>query len=344
MRLLVTGGAGFIGSNFIRLVLGERLAGRVVALDLLTYAGNLANLAGVDGEPGFLLARGDIADADAVDRVIETTGPFDAVVNVAAETHVDRSIDDAAAFVRTNVVGTQVLLDAARRHGIPRFLQVSTDEVYGALGPVDPPFTETTPLSPNSPYAASKAGADLLCRAAAGTHGQHVVVTRCSNNYGPYQFPEKLIPLFITNALEGEPLPVYGDGRQVRDWIHVEDHCRGLHAALTRGRPGEVYNLGGDGERTNLEITCRILALVGRGEDLIRHVGDRRNHDRRYAIDFGKARRDLGFTPRHTLETGLPATVEWYRAHEEWWRKVRSGEYRRDLDRLYGDKWLAAGS
>ncbi|HEY8368354.1 MAG TPA: dTDP-glucose 4,6-dehydratase [Thermodesulfobacteriota bacterium] len=344
MRLLVTGGAGFIGSNFVRLALGEGWAREIVVFDLLTYAGNLENLAEVERAPGFRFVRGDIADAAAVDRVMATAGPFDAVVNFAAETHVDRSIEDASAFVRTNVIGTQVLLDAARRHGVGRFLQVSTDEVYGTLAPGDSPFTEATPLAPNSPYAASKAGADLLCRAAAGTHGQHVVVTRCSNNYGPYQFPEKLIPLFVTNAIEGLPLPVYGDGLQIRDWIHVEDHCRGLYAALTRGRPGEVYNFGGDGERTNLDITRMILRLVGRDERLITHVRDRKNHDRRYAINSAKARRDLGWAPRYTLATGLPATVEWYRTHDAWWRKVKSGAYRRDHERLYRDKWLDAGS
>ncbi len=344
MRLLVTGGAGFIGSNFVRLALDEGWARQVVVLDLLTYAGNLENLADVQGAPGFRFVRADVADAAAVDRAVEETGPFDAVVNFAAETHVDRSIDEASAFVRTNVMGTQVLLDVARRRGIARFLQVSTDEVYGTLGPGDPPFSEATPIAPNSPYAASKAAADLLCRAASGTHGQHVVVTRCSNNYGPNQFPEKLIPLFVTNALDDRPLPVYGDGLQVRDWIHVEDHCRGVQAALARGRAGEVYNLGGDGERTNLDITRMVLRLVGAGEHLIAHVGDRRNHDRRYAIDYTKARRDLGWAPRHTLATGLPATVDWYRTHDAWWRKVKSGVYREDHERLYRDKWLDAGS
>jgi dTDP-glucose 4,6-dehydratase len=344
MRLLVTGGAGFIGSNFVRLALAEGWTSRIVVLDLLTYAGNPDNLAGLEADPRFRFVRGDVADPRAVRAVLAEQGPFDALLNFAAESHVDRSIEDASAFVRTNVVGTQVLLDAARREGVGRFLQVSTDEVYGSLAPGEPAFTERTPLAPNSPYAASKAAADLLCRAAAGTYGLPVVVTRCSNNYGPYQFPEKLVPLFVTNALEERPLPVYGDGLQVRDWIHVDDHCRGLWAALTRGRAGEVYNFGGDGERTNLDVTRAILHLLGRPESLIVHVGDRRNHDRRYAIDWSKARAELGWAPRHTLDTGLPATVEWYRAHGAWWRRVKSGEYAADYERLYRDKWLAAGS
>jgi dTDP-glucose 4,6-dehydratase len=344
VRLLVTGGAGFIGANLVRLALAEGWAARLVVYDLLTYAGNLENLAGLEGDPRLVFVRGDISDARAVRQVLAETGPFDAVVNLAAESHVDRSIEDATAFVRTNVLGTQVLLDAVRAAAVPRVLHVSTDEVYGTLEPDDPPFTERTPLRPNSPYAASKAAADLLCRAAAGTYGLPVVITRCSNNYGPYQFPEKLIPLFVTNALEERPLPVYGDGLQVRDWIHVEDHCRGLLAALTRGRPGEVYNLGGGGERTNLSLTRDILALLGRSERLITHVGDRRNHDRRYAVDCSKAKADLGWAPRHTLATGLPATVDWYRTHETWWRRVKSGAYAADYERLYRDKWRAAGS
>lgn len=342
MRLLVTGGAGFIGANFVRLALAEGWAERLVVFDLLTYAGNLDNLAGLEGDPRYRFVRGDIAEGPAVEQLFVEEGPFDAVVNLAAESHVDRSIEDATSFIRTNVAGTQVLLDAARRHRIRRFLQVSTDEVYGSLG-AEGRFTEASPLAPSSPYAASKAAADLLCQAYGGTYGLPVVITRCSNNYGPYQFPEKLIPLFVTNALEGEPLPVYGDGLQVRDWIHVEDHCRGLWAALTRGRPGEVYNFGGDGERTNLELTRLILRLLGRPESLIRHVGDRRNHDRRYAIDWSRAKAELGWAPRHRLETGLPATIDWYRANERWWRKVKSGSYRRDYERLYRDKWLGVG-
>jgi dTDP-glucose 4,6-dehydratase len=344
MRLLVTGAAGFIGSNFVRLALAEGWAERVVVLDLLTYAGNLDNLEGLEADRRYRFVRGDIADAAGVERLFTDagTGPLDAVVNFAAESHVDRSIEDASAFIRTNVAGTQVLLDGARRHSVGRFLQVSTDEVYGSLG-ANGHFTEATPLAPNSPYAASKAAADLLCRAACGTYGLPVVITRCSNNYGPYQFPEKLIPLFVTNALEGQPLPVYGDGRQIRDWIHVEDHCRGLFAALTRGRPGEVYNFGGAGERTNLDITRLILKHLARPESLITHVGDRLNHDRRYAIEWSKAKAELGWAPRCSLETGLPATIEWYRANEAWWRRVKDGTYRQDYERLYRDKWLAAG-
>ncbi len=343
MRLLVTGGAGFIGANFVRLALAERWAERVVVFDLLTYAGNLDNLAGLEADRRYRFVQGDIADPAAVDRLLAEAGPFDAVINLAAESHVDRSIEDASRFIRTNVAGTQILLDAARRHGIGRFLQVSTDEVYGSLG-AEGRFTETSPLAPNSPYAASKAAADLVCRAYCGTYGLPVIITRCSNNYGPYQFPEKLIPLFVTNALAGEPLPVYGDGLQVRDWIHVEDHCRGLWAALTRGRPGEVYNFGGDGERTNLELTRMILEHLGRPMSLITHVRDRQNHDRRYAIDWSKARAELDWKPRHSLATGLPATIDWYRTNERWWRNVKNGSYRRDYERLYRDKWLHAGS
>jgi dTDP-glucose 4,6-dehydratase len=341
VRLLVTGGAGFVGSNFVRLALSEGWVAEVTVLDLLTYAGNLANLAEVAGDRRYRFVRGDVAAVGAVRRLVQA-GPFDAVVNFAAESHVDRSIEDASAFVRTNVLGTQTLLDEARRAGVPRFVQASTDEVYGGLGPDEPPRTERAPLAPTNPYAASKAAADLLCRAAALTFGQHVVVTRCSNTYGPFQFPEKLIPLFVTNAIEDEPLPVYGDGLQARDWVHVEDHCRGVRAALERGRPGEVYNFGAEGARTNLEITRMILARLGKPASLVRHVGDRRNHDRRYAVDWSKSRDELGWTPRHSLEAGLAATADWYLAHEAWWRAVKCGAYREDYERLYRDKWPVA--
>jgi len=324
-RLLVTGGLGFIGSNFIRTVLAERAGWSVVNLDACTYAGNPANLADLEGRAGYRFVRGDIADTAAVARALEGC---DAVVNFAAETHVDRSILSAAPFVRTNVVGTLTLLDAVRARAGCRMLQVSTDEVYGALGPADPPFTESTPLDPTSPYAASKAAADHLALAYARTYGTDVVVTRCSNNYGPYQFPEKLIPLMITNAVEGAPLPVYGDGQQVRDWIHVEDHCAGLLAALERGVAGEVYNFGGRSERPNLEIVRRIIALVGADAALLTHVADRPAHDRRYAVDPAKAERVLGWRARHDLASGLERTVAWYRTHEAWWRAVKSGAYR----------------
>jgi dTDP-glucose 4,6-dehydratase len=253
---------------------------------------------------------------------------FDAVVNFAAESHVDRSIHDATPFLRTNVVGTQCLLDAARAASVSRYVQVSTDEVYGTLGPNDPPFTEMTPLAPNSPYAASKAGADLLVRAAHHTHGMDTVITRCSNNYGPYQFPEKLIPLFITNALADIPLPVYGDGRQVRDWIFVTDHCRGIDAALRRGRPGVVYNFGGRSERYNIDVTHTVLKLTGKPQSLIRHVTDRPGHDRRYAVDCSRAETELGWRPTVVFEEGLAETVDWYRTHTDWVARVRSGAYR----------------
>ncbi|HEX8202764.1 MAG TPA: dTDP-glucose 4,6-dehydratase, partial [Isosphaeraceae bacterium] len=309
-RILVTGGCGFIGANFVRFQLETYPDVAITNLDALTYAGNPDNLAGLEAEPRYRFVRGDVADRPLVVDLLAQG--FDAVVHFAAESHVDRSIGDATPFLRTNIVGTQCLLDAARAAGTKRYVQVSTDEVYGTLGPADPPFTEHTPLAPNSPYAASKAGADLLVRAAHHTHGLDAVITRCSNNYGPYQFPEKLIPLFITNALADRPLPVYGDGRQVRDWIHVSDHCRGVDAALRRGRPGAVYNFGGRCERFNLDVTRAVLALTARPETLIRYVADRPGHDRRYAIDCSKAERELGWAPKVPFEQGLRDTIRWY--------------------------------
>src|SRR4051794_12770365 len=325
-RLLVTGGCGFIGANFIRLQLESYPGLEVTNLDALTYAGNPDNLADLDGESRYRFIHGDVADRSLVMELLAEG--FDAVVHFAAESHVDRSIDDAAPFLRTNVVGTQCLLDAARAAGTPRFVQVSTDEVYGTLKPDDPPFSESTPLAPNSPYAASKAAADLLVRAAHHTHGLDTVVTRCSNNYGPYQFPEKLIPLFVTNALADIPMPVYGDGKQVRDWIHVLDHCRGVDAALRHGRAGEVYNFGGRSERYNIDVTRAVLELTGKPETLVRHVTDRPGHDRRYAVDCSKAERELGWRALTSFEAGLAATVEWYRSHSLWVERVRSGAYR----------------
>jgi dTDP-glucose 4,6-dehydratase len=298
----------------------------VTNLDALTYAGNPDNLAGLEAEPRYRFVLGNVADRALVMGLL--SGGFDAVVHFAAESHVDRSIDDASPFLMTNVVGTQCLLDATRAAGVPRFVQISTDEVYGTLGPDDPPFTETTPLAPNSPYAASKAAADLLVRAAHHTHGLATVITRCSNNYGPYQFPEKLIPLFITNALADKPLPVYGDGRQVRDWIHVIDHCRGIDAALRHGRPGAIYNLGARCERFNMDVTRNVLELTGKPETLIRHVTDRPGHDRRYAVDSSRAEAELGWRASIPFETGLADTVAWYRGHPEWVERVRSGAYR----------------
>lgn len=326
-RLLVTGGCGFIGANFVRYELEKYAGMEITNLDALTYAGNLDNLAGVDQNPRYRFVEGDIADRPFVLKLV-AEGRFDAIVHFAAESHVDRSINDATPFLRTNVVGTQCLLDAARAAKVPRFVQVSTDEVYGTLQPDDPPFSETTALAPNSPYAASKAGADLLVRAAYHTFGLDTVITRCSNNYGPYQFPEKLIPLFITNAMAGRSVPVYGDGRQVRDWIYVVDHCRGVDAALRRGRAGEVYNFGGKSERYNLDVTRAILKLCGQSESLIQYVTDRPGHDRRYAINCAKAESELQWQPTIAFEDGLAATVAWYRDHADWIERVRSGAYR----------------
>ncbi len=338
MSLLITGGCGFIGSNFIRLVLAERPDTRVVNLDKLTYAGNPANLADLppDRAARYSFVKGDIADAPFVGELFATRS-FDAVVHFAAESHVDRSIADASPFVVTNVMGTQVLLDAARRAGVPRFVHVSTDEVYGSLG-AEGAFREDTPLAPNSPYSASKAASDLLVRAAHVTFGQDTVVTRCSNNYGPYQFPEKLIPLMISRARKGEALPVYGTGANIRDWIHVEDHCRGVLLALEKGRPGGVYNFGGASERTNLDVVRAVLRLVNRPESLIRFVKDRPGHDARYAMDFSLAARELGFAPVRSFEQGLADTVAWYESHGEWVEQVESGVYR-DFEKLwYGER------
>jgi dTDP-glucose 4,6-dehydratase len=326
-RILVTGCCGFIGANFVRLELESDPKVEITNLDALTYAGNPDNLADLEHHPRYHFVHGDIADRELVTRLVRDGG-FDAIINFAAESHVDRSIDDATPFLRTNVVGTQCLLDAARAAKVRRYVQVSTDEVYGTLQPDDPPFREDTPLAPNSPYAASKAGADLLVRAAHHTFGMDTVITRCSNNYGPYQFPEKLIPLFITNLLADIPVPVYGDGRQVRDWIHVTDHCRGIGAALRRGRPGETYNFGGRSERFNIDVTHTLLKLCGKTEDLIRHVTDRLGHDRRYAVDCSKAEAELGWRPTITFEQGLAETVAWYCSHAPWIERVRSGTYR----------------
>lgn len=333
MRILVAGGAGFIGSNFIRYILGAHDDDSVVNVDKLTYAGNLANLADVAGDPRYRFHRADICDAAGIARIFAEEKPG-AVVNFAAETHVDRSIDDPALFLRTNILGTQVLLDAARKAKVPRYLQISTDEVYGSLGATGK-FSEGSPLSPNSPYAASKTSADLLVRAYGKTFGLPVLVTRCSNNYGPYQFPEKLIPFFVTLLGEGKPVPVYGDGMNVRDWIHVEDHSRAVDAVLRRGRPGEIYNVGGGNERTNIEITKMLIAAMGKDERAMKFVPDRPGHDRRYAIDDSKIRAELGVVPRVPFEEGLRATVRWYIDNEPWWRAVRSGEYQSFYDRWY---------
>ena len=338
-RVLVTGGAGFIGSNLIRMLLAERHSVEVVNLDALTYAGNLANLSDVERDPRYRFVHADVCDPAAVRDAL---AGVDAVMHLAAESHVDRSIMGGAPFVRTNVLGTQTLLAAALEGGVRRVLHCTTDEVYGELPWMDPAdpgprerFTEDTPLQPRSPYSASKAGSDHLALAYHRTHELDVVLTRCSNNYGPYQFPEKLIPLCVTNALEGRSLPVYGDGLNVRDWIHVDDHCRGMIAALERGRAGRVYNLGGDAERTNLQVVRGILKLLDRGEALIEFVRDRAGHDRRYAVDSSRARAELGWAPTVSFEEGLAGTVAWYRSNPEWWEAIKSGAYRQYYEAQY---------
>ncbi len=336
MNVLVTGGSGFIGSNLVRLLLAERPSWRVVNLDKLTYAGNAENLADLDGHPRYRFVRGDICDGSLVAELVHGER-VEAVMHLAAESHVDRSILAPAVFIDTNVRGTQVLLEAARELGVKRFLHVSTDEVYGSLGPTGT-FTEETPLAPSSPYSASKAASDLLALAYSRTFGLHAVVTRCSNNYGPYQFPEKLIPLMIANALRDLPLPVYGDGMNVRDWIHVEDHCLGLLAALEHGRSGEAYNFGAASERHNIQIVKGVLDHLAKPHSLIQYVKDRPGHDRRYAIDAAKARRELGWAPRWRFEEGLAATVRWYREHRPWWERIISGEYREYYQRQYGTR------
>ncbi len=322
MRLLVTGGAGFIGSNFVRWILRTHPEDTVVNLDKLTYAGNLANLADVADSPRYRFVHGDICDAKVVREAAEGV---DAVVNFAAESHVDRSLMDPDAFLRTDVFGVFTLLEAVRALRIPRLLQVSTDEVYGSLATGS--AREDSPLNPSNPYAAAKAGGDLLALAYFKTHRVPVVITRASNTFGPYQYPEKIIPLFITNALDNEPLPLYGDGRNVRDWLYVEDHCAALDLVLRRGGEGEVYNVGGGHELDNLALTRQILRLTGRPESLIRPVADRPGHDRRYALDSSKVRA-LGWAPRHRFDDALVATVAWYREHEAWWRPIKSGAFR----------------
>ena len=334
--LLVTGGCGFIGSNFVRQQIQTYPDIAIVNVDKLTYAGNLENLADIENDPRYRFEKGDICDRDFIDRVL-TSSPIDAVINFAAESHVDRSILDSGPFIQTNIVGTQVLLDASRKANISRYLQVSTDEVYGALG-ADGYFTEDTPLAPNSPYSASKTAADLLVRSYFHTYGFPAVTTRCSNNYGPYQFPEKLIPLFISNALKDEALPVYGKGNNVRDWIHVLDHCRGIDAALRNGEPGEVYNFGGNSELQNLELTFRLLDALDKPRTLIRHVEDRAGHDFRYAIDTTRVEHELGWKPQMDFETGLRSTIDWYLANKDWAGRIQSGQYRDYYETQYGKR------
>jgi dTDP-glucose 4,6-dehydratase len=336
--VLVTGGAGFIGSNFVHMLVELRPDWRIVDLDALTYAGNLENLEPVAKNPNHHFVHGDITRGEDVERAFaqcRALGGRQLVVHFAAESHVDRSITSGQPFVMTNVVGTQILLDAARRHGVERFVHVSTDEVYGSLG-AEGFFTEETPLAPNSPYSASKAGSDLLVRAAVHTHGFPACVTRCSNNYGPYQFPEKFLPLMIANAQEDKPIPVYGDGLYVRDWLYVRDHCEAILAVLERGRVGEAYNIGGNNELANLVLVREVLKQLGKPESLITFVKDRPGHDRRYAIDAGKIRRELGWAPRFTLAEALPLTIRWYASHPGWLQRVRSGAYREYYARQYG--------
>jgi dTDP-glucose 4,6-dehydratase len=362
-NVFITGGAGFIGANFVRHWLGKSANGRVVVFDALTYAGNIDNLAGLDKDPRYLFVKGDICDEAAVRALLEAHG-IDTVVHFAAESHVDRSILGPDDFIRTNIVGTHSLLKAAKtlwldRKATPahRFHHVSTDEVYGSLGPTDPPFHEATPYAPNSPYSASKAASDHLVRAYHETYGLGTTVTNCSNNYGPYQFPEKLIPLTIVNILLGKPLPVYGDGLQVRDWLHVEDHCVAIALALTHGRSGEVYNVGGNSETTNIEIVRTLCGLVDetlreradlratfpgspgaqgkRAVDLIAHVRDRLGHDRRYAINYAKAKGELGYSPARDLATGLRATLDWFLANMRWWQALLGRDYADWLEKNY---------
>jgi dTDP-glucose 4,6-dehydratase len=333
MNLLVTGGAGFIGSNFVQYMLDMHPALHVINLDKLTYAGNMENLKDIEKNPRHSFVHGDICDAGLVRSLLDER-EIDGVVNFAAESHVDRSLLGASEFVRTNIMGTNVLLEAAKAHTLSKFVQVSTDEVYGSLG-AEGRFAETTPLHPNSPYAASKASADLLALAYHHTFGLPIVVTRCSNNYGPYQFPEKLIPLMIANAMNDKPLPVYGDGANVRDWIHVLDHCAAIDVVLQRGVSGEVYNIGGNSERTNLDVVKIILRAFGKPDSLITFVTDRLGHDRRYAIDAEKIERELGWKPRHTFEAGIAQTILWYKENSSWWQRIISGEYKEYYKKMY---------
>ena len=336
MNIIVTGGAGFIGSNFIYYMLKKHPADRIICVDKLTYAGNLETLEAAMEKKNFKFIRADIADRQAVYRIFEQEKP-DIVVNFAAESHVDRSIENPEIFLQTNVIGTSVLLDACRKYGIDRYHQVSTDEVYGDL-PLDRPdlfFTEETNLKTSSPYSASKAGADLLVMAYHRTYKIPTTISRCSNNYGPYHFPEKLIPLMIINALSDKKLPVYGDGKNVRDWLYVEDHCRAIDLILQKGRVGEVYNIGGHNERANIDVVKTILKELGKPEDLIEHVTDRKGHDRRYAIDPTKIHTELGWEPETKFEDGIKKTVKWYLEHRDWWMGIISGDYQTYSERMY---------
>ena len=339
MTIIVTGGAGFIGSNFIFHMLGKYPEYRIVCLDKLTYAGNLSTLKGVMDNPNFRFVKADICDREAVYQLFEEEKP-DIVVNFAAESHVDRSIEDPGIFLQTNIMGTAVLMDACRKYGITRYHQVSTDEVYGDL-PLDRPdllFTEETPIHTSSPYSSSKASADLLALAYYRTYGLPVTISRCSNNYGPYQFPEKLIPLMIANCLAGKSLPVYGEGKNVRDWLYVEDHCRAIDLIVRKGRIGEVYNVGGHNEMANIDIVKLIIRELGQREDLITYVTDRKGHDLRYAIDPAKIHADLGWLPQTDFDTGIRQTIDWYLENKEWWETIISGEYQNYYEKMYGNR------
>ena len=342
--IIVTGGAGFIGANFVYLELQEHPEDRIVCLDKLTYAGNLETLAEAMKNPQFRFVKADICDRAAVDQLFEEEHP-DIVVNFAAESHVDRSIEDPGIFLQTNIIGTQALMDACRKHGIERYHQVSTDEVYGDL-PLDRPdlfFTEQTPLHTSSPYSSSKAGADLLVNAYHRTYGLPTTISRCSNNYGPYQFPEKLIPLMIANALADKPLPVYGEGLNVRDWLYVEDHCKAIDLIIRKGRVGEVYNIGGHNEMRNIDIVKIICAALGKPESLITHVTDRKGHDLRYAIDPTFIHNELGWLPETKFKDGIQKTIQWYLDNKSWWENIISGEYQNYFQKMYGDRLADAG-
>ena len=331
MKVLITGGAGFIGSTFVRYMLREHPGWEVTNMDKLTYAGNLENLGDIHNEPRHRFIKGDIADGGAIDELLREG--FEVIVNFAAESHVDRSIIDSSPFIETNIKGTHVLLEGARRYKVGRFIQVSTDEIYGSLG-AEGKFTEDSPMLPNSPYAASKAAADLLCHAYWRTYTLPVIITRCSNNFGPSQFPEKLVPLVITNALEDKEIPVYGDGLNVRDWIYVEDHCRALDLIIQRGKPGETYNIGANNEKTNLELVERILNVMGKPRSLIRFVADRPGHDRRYALATAKIEQELGWNTTISFEEAIAKTIQWYIENEAWWRRIKSGEYLKYYERM----------
>jgi dTDP-glucose 4,6-dehydratase len=336
MTVLISGGAGFIGSNFVRWMLQNHAGYKIINVDKLTYAGNLENLEDIEDNPDYVFVKADICDRMAMESLFQRY-PIAAVINFAAESHVDRSILGAAEFIKTNVGGTNVLLELAKEYQVKKFVQVSTDEVYGTLG-AEGQFTETTPLHPNSPYSASKASADLLALAYYETFNLPVVVTRCSNNYGPYQFPEKLIPLMVVNALDGKPLPVYGDGLYVRDWLHVSDHCAAVDLVLHKGSPGEIYNIGGNNEWKNIDIVKLILKHLNKPESLLTFVKDRPGHDRRYSIDSSKIQKELGWKPTRDFDRGLKETINWYQDHQNWWKKILSGEYREYYRKQYEER------